>query len=1234
MNNEVTAVGSYSVVNGAVIFGAAPADGSMITLCRDTKLDRTTNYKTYDNSFRPESVNWDFDKIWHVLQEANIVDAKILARIKEEIEWRRTHDFNYDELAQVREQQLFDALKGYADTLYSATNPNVFQGVIAGVVFARDGKSIQTHIEEILDNLAVSREDIESKASQTYVDEQLSTKAPQATTYTKIEVDNALSLKAPQSNTYTKAEVDTTFAAYVGGRKAYTTLALAQADQVNLTANTAIEVTNDGANNGTYQWNGTTLTKSAYDPLTQAKTYADQGIKDYVVGQNYTGPAQVNRDGMIWELPSGEVANGTEAQSPGVDARWIKKLTTKTLVKLHPDFKPYVTEDGAEKQNRNNSYVNLLDEAIVSIALMGSKVKSYLYACMPLFYIVKNEAAGTCSINIQIKLTNNLNDGDTASDLLLTGFGGPYNIDSNGFIKIYNNASPEKYELVIDTKRFADNVAYLLTASSKKDGLLLTSALEYVDMPYCQGNISDAAGVGSAFAFARAVKFLEAKGDLTNKVIRFSQIQKTATVVQIQFIVYDEIAKTTVTFRKTYTHAEFVGVLNVSPWALAGVDHKSLPYGLALVIDADHLNQHFTGRATWSILPLDANKSVFKEANVSEIRLLDQYDFPSAGYCDYRGYWSETAGYRRMNMGIKIPAGTTSIKATGGFDKNANIVFGDASGRLIEGGYALKNVDGTKYSGDEVITSVDVALPVGAEYLHMATLAANLSTATLNVIGDFKYAPKRDFKTVQDVLLDKTMPDGVYTAQKYLFRKSGTLLNDLQVIDGTNLSLADTYSASSIKKGSSGGQLVFYKDRKHYYYNGVAREIYVEVDGVKTILTNPSMHPTAWSKGVAQQQGRTVIEVLDDDSILFDMLESQANGSQAYSLWKMKVGQEPQRCFMYSHDSYTDSGSVVRSANGCPLGDWSFTYAKGLIFATEYGAGTSEYWYNQATSGGNGRGVSSRVWVSADNGDTWYTCLNLNELKDTAQPISDTNWKYFDSTHDKNMTHIHCIKYDAYADRIYMTNGDSTAGLFSVSIDEVKTWLAAATPVVPTQIPVYAQATGLTWNVVKLNDWQWHTNINYHNMRQQHTAIFPIEHGLLLGHDAAREFMYIAHRNGILNQNTLALEPSYNWESRNDFDESWQFFQSQTLTDGFVMAMVRNKKSDPVLTFHSASGKYCRIWATYNGFGHREVFESTLNEITFGCRAFFDGDGNIILSTGAGTGSWDSGYYLLSVDKI
>lgn len=61
----------------------------------------------------------------------------------------------------------------------------------------------------------------------------------------------------------------------IAGHAFYQTLADAQTAQASLPANTVVEITNDGANNGTYQWNGTTLTKSAFDPLTQANNRMD-----------------------------------------------------------------------------------------------------------------------------------------------------------------------------------------------------------------------------------------------------------------------------------------------------------------------------------------------------------------------------------------------------------------------------------------------------------------------------------------------------------------------------------------------------------------------------------------------------------------------------------------------------------------------------------------------------------------------------------------------------------------------------------------------------------------------------------------------------------------------------------------------------------------------------------------------------------------------------------------------
>lgn len=195
----------------------------------------------------------------------------------------------------ITKQQLVDASQD-AETLEQVVN-----GPSGELIKTRLGRDVYT-LASVPQINTMTREEVVAavapKANQTYVDEQLSTKAPQATTYTKIEVDNALSTKAPQSSTYTKAEVDTTFAAYVGGRKAYTTLALAQAAQSSLPANTAIEVTNDptASNNGTYQWNGTTLTKSAYDSLTQAKAdattkanAAEANAKSYTDGKtNHT----------------------------------------------------------------------------------------------------------------------------------------------------------------------------------------------------------------------------------------------------------------------------------------------------------------------------------------------------------------------------------------------------------------------------------------------------------------------------------------------------------------------------------------------------------------------------------------------------------------------------------------------------------------------------------------------------------------------------------------------------------------------------------------------------------------------------------------------------------------------------------------------------------------------------------------------------------------------------------
>jgi len=81
--------------------------------------------------------------------------------------------------------------------------------------------------------------------------------------------DTQSQLKEKADITYVDNKVDP----LVGGHKGFSTLALAQAAQSGLAANTVVEVLSDTTevNNGYYLWNGTTLTKSVYDPLAQAK---------------------------------------------------------------------------------------------------------------------------------------------------------------------------------------------------------------------------------------------------------------------------------------------------------------------------------------------------------------------------------------------------------------------------------------------------------------------------------------------------------------------------------------------------------------------------------------------------------------------------------------------------------------------------------------------------------------------------------------------------------------------------------------------------------------------------------------------------------------------------------------------------------------------------------------------------------------------------------------------------
>ena len=128
---------------------------------------------------------------------------------------------------------------------------------------------------QLAENIWYLRDDLNSK---------INLKAGINSVYKKSEVYNK-SETYSKIEVYTKNEADSRInslsATTYAGHKGYATLAAAQAAQASLPANTLVEVTNDTttANNGVYLWNGTTLTKSTYDPKTvavaDAKAYAD-----------------------------------------------------------------------------------------------------------------------------------------------------------------------------------------------------------------------------------------------------------------------------------------------------------------------------------------------------------------------------------------------------------------------------------------------------------------------------------------------------------------------------------------------------------------------------------------------------------------------------------------------------------------------------------------------------------------------------------------------------------------------------------------------------------------------------------------------------------------------------------------------------------------------------------------------------------------------------------------------
>ncbi|MEG2749894.1 MAG: hypothetical protein RR939_10890, partial [Acinetobacter sp.] len=74
---------SWVLLAGSIVFNTAPINNQKITIQRNTPFSRSTDYQSYNNSFRPSPVNKDFDLVWWKLQELGVLDWILGKRIDE-----------------------------------------------------------------------------------------------------------------------------------------------------------------------------------------------------------------------------------------------------------------------------------------------------------------------------------------------------------------------------------------------------------------------------------------------------------------------------------------------------------------------------------------------------------------------------------------------------------------------------------------------------------------------------------------------------------------------------------------------------------------------------------------------------------------------------------------------------------------------------------------------------------------------------------------------------------------------------------------------------------------------------------------------------------------------------------------------------------------------------------------------------------------------------------------------
>ncbi|HHM2325282.1 TPA: exo-alpha-sialidase [Acinetobacter baumannii] len=351
-------------MGGYITFNSPPSAGTYFYIAGETPLDQLLDITNYDN-FYPEAIEAALDKITSMLQERSTqLDLEKQARI--------LADIHYDALAMEREENLENRIISYINAVIGITNPKIFDGITDRMVITEDGRTQREFNQSIPfwtnDYVAFKQETIqrENKIVE-HADAQLSAVNSQLSNAINAETQRAITVENWQQEQINSLGV---------GNKAYKTYAAMDADKANIPINSKVTVTNDPdpTKNHDWQWDGSTFTASAYDPIKQAAQYTDKKTQD-VIDENipqYNSKKNIHtwlsQDKVVMNLDAQGVLNvediHTQSQYSESGPKLAHNFTDKnglTLLGVYPDGTIDFTKKLEEKYLSQQSYMQFVE---------------------------------------------------------------------------------------------------------------------------------------------------------------------------------------------------------------------------------------------------------------------------------------------------------------------------------------------------------------------------------------------------------------------------------------------------------------------------------------------------------------------------------------------------------------------------------------------------------------------------------------------------------------------------------------------------------------------------------------------------------------------------------------------------------------------------------------------------------------------------------------------------------